>query len=622
MTQNENTNRRKLKPTPLLDGVEEIRQDFEERIAQGDTTYGLEILDDYVETIRNGSITFIIAAPNCLDLNTSILTKEGFKKVKDITPEDKPLTHWGEETEIISITDTDVIDCYELETTDGRKIITSYNHRFPTYHYGSLNHDGSKKGYIYRSLTAEEISKKLESKWRQNKLFIEEYNNHNNVSKKLPVDPYVLGVLIGDGCLTCKGIRYCKPSQKVFSNVKAGLPKADVRFSSNNKDVIISDGGTIRKYIDSVGLNVHSYEKFIPEEYKYNLSRKQQEELLQGLLDTDGHQRNSYNEYSTTSKQLAIDVQQLAWSLGYRCSIRERMGKYMKNGIVITTRMNYRVIISNSRTKAQCVIKSCKKVSPRKTRCITVESPLHTIVTDNYLVTSNTGKSLTGQLIAVNLAKQGKKVLICSCEMGAGLLMERQLKNLTGTSMKQLRELYSSRRDVANRIMDSVIEDEKYHYLTNIDICETGGATVEDMIEMFDAFPEFEYIIVDYIQRIRGTGSEYENITHAARELQTYARQTGKKLIVCSQASRASNQEAQGQTKKDTKDGMKIRGKGSGSIEEDGDVGLALMEDFQGDEKYILMTLFKNRYGAGKNITYRYKLDNRLNFVLQDKVVI
>lgn len=231
----------------------------------------------------------------------------------------------------------------------------------------------------------------------------------------------------------------------------------------------------------------------------------------------------------------------------------------------------------------------------------------------------NTGKSLTGQIIAVHLAKQNKKVLICSCEMGAGLLMERQLKNLTGTSMKQLRELYSTRRDIANRIMDSVIEDEQYKYLTNIDICETGGATVEDMIEMFEAFPEFEYIVVDYIQRVRGNGTEYENITHAARELQTYARATGKKLIVCSQASRASNSDAQ-QGKE--KDGMKIRGKGSGSIEEDGDVGLALMEDFKGDEKFILMTLFKNRYGAGKNITYRYKLDNRLNFVLQEKMVI
>lgn len=605
----------KFRPVKLLDGIEEIKQDFEERIAQGDTTYGIEILDDAVETIRKGSITFIIAAPNCLDLNTSILTKEGFKKVKDITPEDKPLTHWGEETEIIGITDTDVIDCYELETTDGRKIITSYNHRFPTYHYGSLNHDSSKGGYIYRSLTIEEISKKLESKWRQNRLFIEEYNNHNNVNKDLPVNPYVLGVLIGDGCLTCSGIRYCKPSQKVFNKVKDRLPQADVKFSSNNKDVIISDGGVIRKYIDSVGLNVHSYEKFIPEEYKYNLSRKQQEELLQGLLDTDGHQVKSYNEYSTTSKQLAIDVQQLAWSLGYRCSIKERMGKYVKDGITKLTRINYRVIISNNRTKAQCVIKSCKKVSPRKTRCITVSSPLHTIVTDNYLVTNNTGKSLCGQTIAVHLAKQNKKVLICSCEMGAGLLMERQIKQLLGVSSGELRKYYSSDKANATKLMDELIESDQYRYLNNIYISETGGATVEDIKQLMDIFPEFEYVIIDYIQRIRGNGTEYENITNAARELQTYARDTGRKLIVCSQASRQSSTDARQGKELDP---SRIRGKGSGSIEEDGDVGLSLIEDPTNNtsDKIILFTLFKNRYGSLKNISYRYKLSSRLTFDL------
>lgn len=61
------------------------------------------------------------------------------------------------------------------------------------------------------------------------------------------------------------------------------------------------------------------------------------------------------------------------------------------------------------------------------------------------------------------------------------------------------------------------------------------------MIQMFECFPEFEYIIVDYIQRIRGIGTEYEVITNAARELQTYARRTGKKFIICSQASRQSN---------------------------------------------------------------------------------
>lgn len=228
----------------------------------------------------------------------------------------------------------------------------------------------------------------------------------------------------------------------------------------------------------------------------------------------------------------------------------------------------------------------------------------------------NVGKSLWGLTIAANLAKQGKRVLICSCEMGAGLLMERQLKQLTGTGMKQLKELYEGRRDVANKIMDSLIEDEHYNYLHMIDICETGGATVDDIIEMLDTFPEFEYIIVDYIQRIRGEGTEYENITNAARELQTYARETKKKFIICSQASRQSNDDAKNGK---TKDGGRIRGKGSGSIEEDADVGITLMELVENGYKKILATLFKNRYGDKKNITYKYRMDGRLNLVLEER---
>ena len=233
----------------------------------------------------------------------------------------------------------------------------------------------------------------------------------------------------------------------------------------------------------------------------------------------------------------------------------------------------------------------------------------------------NVGKSLWGLTIATNLAKQKKKVLICSCEMGAGLLMERQLKTLTGIGMKQLRDMYSFHRDEANYIMDSIIENDQFDYLKNIDICETGGATVEDMIQMFECFPEFEYIIVDYIQRIRGVGTEYEVITNAARELQTYARRTGKKFIICSQASRQSNDSTKygSNNKKDSFDGGKIRGKGSGSIEEDADVGVTLMELNVAGEKNIIATLFKNRYGDKKNISYRYKLDNRLCLILESK---
>lgn len=230
----------------------------------------------------------------------------------------------------------------------------------------------------------------------------------------------------------------------------------------------------------------------------------------------------------------------------------------------------------------------------------------------------NTGKSLIGQIIACNLAKQNKKVMICSCEMGAGLLMERQIKTLTGVTMGELRGLYSEHRDTANQIMESLIVDKNYYFLQNIDICETGGATVEDIMAMLDCYPEFEYVVVDYIQRIRGEGSEYEVITNAARELQTYARRTGKKLIICSQASRQSNDDAKyGKIK----DGGRIRGKGSGSIEEDADVGITLMGLNEGGKKYLLITLFKNRYGSLKDITYKYIIDHRLNLKLVQREV-
>ena len=228
----------------------------------------------------------------------------------------------------------------------------------------------------------------------------------------------------------------------------------------------------------------------------------------------------------------------------------------------------------------------------------------------------NTGKSLLALRIGVNFAKQDKRVLLCSCEMGAGLVMEREIKQLAGVSMYELKEMYEKHRDVANNIMDSFIEDKRYNYLTNIDICETGGATVEDIINMLECDNGYDAVIVDYIQRVKGYGTEYENISHTARELQTYARRTGIYLICCSQASRQSDDD--GKYGK-VIDGSRIRGKGSGSIEEDADVGITLMELQEGMDRNILITLFKNRYGNLKNISYKYRLDDRLNLILLSK---
>ena len=607
--------RRELKPVKLKSGIEDIKQDFRERKEQGDTRYGIEILDDAVDTIRNGSTTFIVASPNCLDLSTNVLTSNGYKNITEMKIGDKVIGVDGLQYDVVDLMYSPKAECYELETTDGRKIISSENHRWETYHYGALNHDGSNKGYIYRTKTSKELFELMKKPWRKGKLFLTDFNDVNEVDKELPIPPYILGVLIGDGCLTSTGVVYTKPSMDILNKVKSFIP--DRIITTNKKgNVYIHKSNDYKKYINKVGLNVLSYQKFIPEEYKYNLSRRQKELLLAGLLDTDGHQNKTYNEFSTTSKQLALDVQQLAWSLGYRCTIKQRMGAYIKNGVRKETRMNYRVNISNQRQKAQCVIKSCKYVGKRDTMCIKTNAPRELFVVDNYIVTKNSGKSLWSQIIANNLAKQGKKVMICSCEMGAGLLMERELRMLSGQSMQMVRDLYNANEYEAEMLLDSVYDMPQYKYLDNIEICETAGATVHDIIKMLNAFPEFDYVVVDYIQRIQGRGSDYEVITEAARELQNHARQTRKKIIICSQASRQSNSDAKYGKEIDT---SRIKGKGSGSIEEDADVGLSLLEVEEDEGRFILATLFKNRYSNFKNITYKYKVTGRLELKLQQR---
>ena len=593
-------------PMPILTGIDDIKQTCYERVTKGTVNYGISILDDCVQGIRQGSVTYIVAAPNtgkAITLDTKILTPKGWVLNKDIKVGDFVIGKNGKPTKVIGVFPQGVTETFKVIFADGREVITSPEHLWTI----ESSHFSAPR--VFNTVQLMELNKKNNYK---NRLHTPVYSGDHGEDKSFLIPPYVLGVLIGDGCLTSSGLIYCKPSIEVFNKVKSYLPDRDI-VMLRNKNVSIRNSKDFKIEIERYKLNVKSYEKFIPKDYLEGTSKKQRLELLQGLLDTDGSQAKSYNEFSTTSKQLAEDVQQLAWSLGFDCRINSRMGKYKKNGIYIETRLNYRVTISNKRTKAQCIIRDIIPYEKRETQCIAVDAPDKLFVIENYIVTHN---SLFGLTIANALAKQGYQVLICSCEMGAGLLMERQLNTLAGVTMWQLTTLYEERKETAEKILDNILTNKDLEYLKNIFISETAGATIEDLLAMFDIYNEFDYIVVDYIQRIRGTGSEYEIITQASAELQRYARATNKKFIICSQASRQSNTDAKTGKQIQTD---RLKGKGSGSIEEDADVGLSLLEDTSSEmedgKRYILATIFKNRYGNLKNVTYRYELTKRMTLV-------
>ncbi|RLB07739.1 MAG: hypothetical protein DRG27_06275, partial [Deltaproteobacteria bacterium] len=107
------------------------------------------------------------------------------------------------------------------------------------------------------------------------------------------IHPYILGVLIGDGALTCNsvGVSCHDKDLEILEKCKRLIPDEMkiVYRSAYDYNFIGKNHGTniFLSEIRRLGLNVKSESKFIPDEYKYT-SAENRIELLKGLMDTDG----------------------------------------------------------------------------------------------------------------------------------------------------------------------------------------------------------------------------------------------------------------------------------------------------------------------------------------------
>ncbi len=131
--------------------------------------------------------------------------------------------------------------------------------------------------------------------------------------------------------------------------------------------------------------------------------------LLQGLLDTDGTTDGHNIEYSTSSRQLAADVQEIVWSLGGTVTTIDRIPKFTHKGETKEGLLNFRVYVKlpggvepfRLRRKADKYIPKTK-YPPRRyitsvtedgsgdCVCIKIANPDGLFLTRSYIVTHNT----------------------------------------------------------------------------------------------------------------------------------------------------------------------------------------------------------------------------------------
>lgn len=253
-----------------------------------------------------------------------------------------------------------------------------------------------------------------------------------NPDARWSVDSYLLGLLIGDGCITT-GFGVSSMDEEILKYVEDIVPE---RYSG--RTVRVDRGINIicpelRENLEQLGLNnCYSYEKFIPEAYKIApLSIRIP--LMQALMDTDGYvDGRGHMSYCTTSKQLADDVVWLARSLGAYAKITEKQPTYTLHGEKKEGRLAYNVWIKphdpkvfvglkrkldraiDQQTQPLRQIVSIEKLGNKQDmRCITVDTTdgLY-IVGEDFIVTHNSYAILVDALYYANNYKGSKQLIL------------------------------------------------------------------------------------------------------------------------------------------------------------------------------------------------------------------
>lgn len=345
-----------------------------------------------------------------LAIDTPILTEDGWKYMKELKRGDRVYAPDGSLT---TITATSQVfyrhDCYRVSFSDGQEVVADADHRWTLR--------DAQTGEPITLTTAELASidrrwlNKGKSCWRHH---VEAPKPIQRPWADLPVDPYVLGLWLGDGSSSKAEITTADP--ECAEAVLAAGYELGYTAPAGGRSLTYGFRGGLFKAL--CGLNLirmtdrHEGFKHIPLAYAM-ASEKQRMALLQGLMDSDGHcTSHGEVEFSTTKLLVAQDVLFLVRSLGWKATMRK--GTATLNGIdcgpkyrvcwtPYAERNPFRLERKASRVKQaptqtwrrrrteSIALVAVEPVESVPTKCIAVEHPSHLYLAGTGLIpTHNT----------------------------------------------------------------------------------------------------------------------------------------------------------------------------------------------------------------------------------------
>lgn len=287
-------------------------------------SFGHETLDRAVAGIVPGDFIALggqAKAGKCFGLGTEIMMADAtVKNVEDIKSGDLVMGGDGKAKKVVNTT-TGFGDMYRITLRNGDSFICNDEHilvlsRRPV----TDNKRGKLRNYEKIYITVKEYLKKSGYFKRTHGMTKVELEFNES---QIPIDPYFLGLWLGDGCNSSVGITNI--DQEVIDYIyeladREGLRVSELKCKDKAPRYSIvgnNDDGNIQSTLRRMNL-LHN--KHIPDIYKHN-SKEIRLALLAGLIDSDGYSGGkSQIGFCNKNKRLAQDVVWLARSLGMSAS--------------------------------------------------------------------------------------------------------------------------------------------------------------------------------------------------------------------------------------------------------------------------------------------------------------
>ena len=283
-----------------------------------------EFVKKSVVALKEHGNTLGIAPTGCHGIGTPILMFDGtIKPVESIKVGELLMGPDSKPRQVLELYNG-IDQLFEIRPIKGESFIVNSDHIL------SLVKTNEGKGNDHQqivNISVKDYLQKSPNFKHLHKLYRASIDFSNNNSD-LPIEPYFLGVLLGDGSFGYNSISITTSDPEIayLCQLQADKWNLDLRidqipgneansyFFSRKGD---GNQNLISKALKALNLKgKHARDKFIPYQYK-TASRQDRAAILAGLIDTDGHQQHNIIEYTTSSKILAQDVAFIARSLGF-----------------------------------------------------------------------------------------------------------------------------------------------------------------------------------------------------------------------------------------------------------------------------------------------------------------